>query len=68
MKCARLVLSACLILLATHPVLWAEPTTDYDAEMVVTGWLRIDPEPLVKELNELFSEKKAENEQKTEES
>ncbi|MHC4630251.1 MAG: C10 family peptidase [Planctomycetota bacterium] len=26
--------------------LWARPTTAYEAEMVVTGWLKADPQPL----------------------
>ena len=26
--------------------LWARPTTAYEAEMVVTGWLKVDPRPL----------------------
>jgi len=27
-------------------VLWAQPTSEYEAEMVVSGWLRASPEPL----------------------
>ena len=34
------------ILLFACGALWAAPTTDGEAEMAVTGWLRLDPQPL----------------------
>jgi parallel beta-helix repeat protein len=46
MKRPSITLAATLIVLQLYSSLWALPTTEYDAEMVVTGWLKADPQPL----------------------
>ena len=46
MKRSIIILTAVLLLLQLCSSLWALPTTAYEAEMVVTGWLKIDPQPL----------------------
>ena len=45
-KRLSIVLAAILIVLQLCDSLSALPTTAYDAEMVVTGWLKADPQPL----------------------
>ncbi len=40
------ILTAVLVLLQLSVSLWALPTTAYEAEMVVRGWLKADPQPL----------------------
>jgi hypothetical protein len=40
------ILTAVLVLLQLSMSLWALPTTAYEAEMVVRGWLKADPQPL----------------------
>ncbi|MHC4117242.1 MAG: C10 family peptidase [Planctomycetota bacterium] len=40
------VLTVIVAILAPSGTLWALPTTAYEAEMVVTGWLRTDSAPL----------------------
>ncbi len=39
-------ISALVVLQLCCSSLWARPTTAYEAEMVVTGWLKADPRPL----------------------
>ncbi|MHC4144595.1 MAG: C10 family peptidase [Planctomycetota bacterium] len=46
MKCRNIILAAILVVLQLCGSLWALPTTAYEAEMVVTGWLKADPQPL----------------------
>jgi hypothetical protein len=41
-----IILTAILIVLQLCNLSWAGPTTQYEAEMVVTGWLKADPRPL----------------------
>ena len=50
MKRAIICVTAILILLQLCSSLWALPTTAYDAEMVVTGWLKASPKPLGSDL------------------
>ena len=40
------VITALVVLQLCCSSLWARPTTAYEAEMVVTGWLKADPRPL----------------------
>ncbi|MFC1633544.1 C10 family peptidase [Planctomycetota bacterium] len=42
----NIILTAVLIVLHLCSFLLAAPTTPYEAEMVVTGWLKADPQPL----------------------
>lgn len=46
MKRSVIILTAVLLLLQLCSSLWALPTTAYEAEMVVTGWLKASPQPL----------------------
>ena len=46
MKRASIFVTAILVVLQLCSCLWALPTTAYDAEMVVTGWLKANPKPL----------------------
>jgi hypothetical protein len=47
MKHRGIVLTAVLVVLQLCcSSLWARPTTAYEAEMVVTGWLKADAQPL----------------------
>jgi hypothetical protein len=46
MKRASIFVTAILVVLQLCSSLWALPTTAYDAEMVVTGWLKVSPQPL----------------------
>jgi hypothetical protein len=47
MKRKSIVLTAGLVVLQLcYSSLWARPTTEYEAEMVVTGWLKADARPL----------------------
>jgi len=46
MKHQNTILTALLIVLQLCSSLWALPTTAYEAEMVVTGWLKTNPQPL----------------------
>ncbi len=46
MKHQCVVLTVLLVVLASSGNLWALPTTPYEAEMVVTGWLKANPQPL----------------------
>ena len=46
MKRSIIILTAVLLLLQLCSSLWALPTTAYEAEMVVTGWLKAGPQPL----------------------
>jgi len=46
MKRKNIILAAVLILLQLCSSLWALPTTAYEAEMAVAGWLKVDPQPL----------------------
>jgi hypothetical protein len=46
MKCVSISVTTILIMLQLCSSLWALPTTAYDAEMVVKGWLKVDPKPL----------------------
>ncbi len=47
MKRKRIFFTIILLLLQfCGSILWARPTTEYEAEMVVTGWLRTDQQPL----------------------
>ena len=46
MKRASIFVTAILVVLQLCSSLWALPTTVYDAEMVVTGWLKANPQPL----------------------
>ena len=46
MKNNSIVFIAVWLLLLLGSVLWARPTTEYEAEMVVSGWLKASPEPL----------------------
>lgn len=46
MKRASIFMAAILVVLQLCSSLWALPTTAYDAEMVVTGWLKACPQPL----------------------
>jgi len=41
-----IILTAVLVLLQLCSSLWALPTTAYEAEMAVAGWLKLDPQPL----------------------
>ena len=47
MKFKTVILTTVLLLpyLFSH-ILWAEPTSAYQAEKVVAGWLKSDPQPL----------------------
>ena len=42
MKRQSIVFSAIFVVLQLCNSLWALPTTTYEAEMVVTGWLKVD--------------------------
>jgi hypothetical protein len=46
MRRKSIVIAAFLAVLLLCSGLWARPTTAYEAEMVVTGWLGADPQPL----------------------
>ncbi len=46
MKRKGIILTAVLVLLQLSVSLWALPTTANEAEMVVAGWLKANPEPL----------------------
>ena len=46
MKHQCVILTVLLAVLAASGNLWALPTTPYEAEMVVTGWLKANPQPL----------------------
>jgi len=46
MKNSSIILIAVLVVLQLCSDLWARPTTAYEAEMVVKGWLKVDPQPL----------------------
>jgi len=50
MKCVSIFVTSILVVLQLCSSLWALPTTAYDAEMVVTGWLKVNPKPLGSEL------------------
>ncbi|MHC4556934.1 MAG: C10 family peptidase [Planctomycetota bacterium] len=41
-----IVVTGILVVLQLCSSLWARPTTAYEAEMVVTGWLQANPSPL----------------------
>jgi hypothetical protein len=46
MKRGRIILASVLVLLQFCSSLWAWSTTSYEAEKVVTGWLKADDQPL----------------------
>ena len=46
MKRKSIILAAVLVLSQLCSSLWALPTTAYEAEMAVAGWLKVDPQPL----------------------
>ncbi|MHC4535861.1 MAG: C10 family peptidase [Planctomycetota bacterium] len=46
MKLKSIVAAAILVLLHLHSSLLALPTTEYEAQMIVTGWLKTNPQPL----------------------
>jgi len=46
MKDNRIVFIAFLAILMLYSGLWARPATEYEAEMVVSGWLKTSPQPL----------------------
>ena len=46
MRRKSIILTAVLVLLQLCSSLWALPTTAYEAETVVAGWLKTDPQPL----------------------
>jgi len=46
MRRKSFILTAVLVLLQLCSSLWALPTTAYEAEMAVAGWLKADPQPL----------------------
>jgi len=46
MKRKMIILMAVIILLQLCSSLWAVTTTAHEAEMVVKGWLKLDPKPL----------------------
>jgi len=46
MRRKSIILATVLILLQLCGSLWALPTTAYEAEMAVAGWLKVDPQPL----------------------
>jgi hypothetical protein len=50
MKRVIIFVTVILVVLQLSSSLWALPTTAYDAEMVVTGWLKVNPKPLGSEL------------------
>jgi len=50
MKRVSILVTAILVVLRLSGSLWALPTTAYDAEMVVTGWLKVNPQPLGSDL------------------
>ncbi len=50
MRCKSIILTAVLVLLQLCNSLWALPTKAYEAETVVAGWLKVDPQPLEKAL------------------
>ena len=50
MKRVSIFITSILVMLQLCSSLWALPTTAYDAEMVVKGWLKADPKPLGSDL------------------
>ena len=46
MKDNRIVLIVVLAVLMLCSGIWARPATEYEAEMVVSGWLKSNPQPL----------------------
>ena len=46
MRRKSIILAVVLIFLQLCSSLWALPTTAYEAEMAVAGWLKVDPQPL----------------------
>jgi len=46
MKDNRIIIIAVLAVLLLCSGLWARPTTEYEAEMVVSGWIKTSPQPL----------------------
>jgi hypothetical protein len=46
MKREIIIFTAVFFLLQLCSSLWALPTTAYEAEMAVAGWLKVDPQPL----------------------
>jgi len=46
MKREIIIFTAVFFLLQLCSGLWALPTTAYEAEMAVAGWLKVDPQPL----------------------
>ncbi len=46
MRRKSIILAAVLVLSQLCSSLWALPTTAYEAEMAVAGWLKVDPQPL----------------------
>jgi parallel beta-helix repeat protein len=46
MRGKSIVFAVFLAVVLSCSGLWARPTTAYEAEMVVTGWLKADPQPL----------------------
>ncbi len=46
MRRKSITLTVVLVLLQLCSSLWALPTTAYEAEMAVAGWLKVDPQPL----------------------
>jgi hypothetical protein len=52
MKRKMIILTAFIILLQLCSSLWAITTTAHEAEMVVKGWLKLDPKPLGAALGE----------------
>lgn len=52
MKRKMIILTAVMLLLRLCSSLWALTTTAYEAEMVVKGWLRLDPKPLGADLGQ----------------
>jgi len=46
MRRKSIILTAVLVLLQLCSGLWALPTTAYEAEMAVAGWLKVNPQPL----------------------
>ena len=46
MKHKMTILMTVMIMLQLCSGLWALTTTEYEAEMAVKGWLKLDPQPL----------------------
>ena len=46
MKRVSIFVVAILVVLQLCSSLWALPTTAFDAEMIVMGWLKVNPQPL----------------------